>query len=173
MQGLLDFFAGFGSLFSTGFLFWLLFLLAVLLWTLIIERFWYFFVVHPQVVEVAMRRWKRWSAMDPKVARRARRQIVAGVSAETHRAVSFIDSLVVVILLMGLLAAVSGSIRVLQAVSFNGAAGEQLFARGLERAAIPAITAGVVVVVALFVTKLLRDRAETETRLLADRLRRG
>jgi biopolymer transport protein ExbB len=173
MQGLLDFFAGFGSLFSTGGLFWLLFLLAVFLWTLIIERFWYFYVVHPQVVEVAMRRWKRWATMEPKVARRARRQILAGVAAETHRAVSLIDSLVLVILLTGALAGVSGTIRVLRSLSLGGAAGEQLFARGLEGAAVPAITAGAVVLVALFVTKLLRDRADTETRLLADRLRRG
>lgn len=173
MSALTDFFGGFGSLFSTGGLFWLLFLLAVFLWTLIIERFWYFYVVHPQVVEVAMRRWKRWSAAQSAGARRARRQIVASVSAETHRAIGLIDSLVRVILLTGLLAAVSGVIRVLQSLSSPGAAGEQLFATGLERAAIPAITAGAVVLVALFVTKLLRDRADNETRLLADRLRRG
>jgi len=173
MQSLLDFFAGFGSLFSTGGLFWLLLLLAVFLWTLIIERFWYFYVVHPQVVEVSLRRWKRWSGAEPRVARRARRQIMANVAAETHRAVSLIDSLVLVVLLSGALAGVSGTMRVLESVSLPGAAGERLFARGLEQAAIPAITAGAVVLVALFVTKLLRDRADAETRLLADRLRRG
>ncbi|HEV2212020.1 MAG TPA: MotA/TolQ/ExbB proton channel family protein [Gammaproteobacteria bacterium] len=173
MSALRDFFGGFGDLFSTGALFWLLFLLAVFLWALIIERFWYFYGVHPGVVEVAMRRWKRWSGAKSALAQRARLQILANVSAETHRAISLIDNLVWVIMLTGLLAGVSGVMRVLQSLSSPGAAGEQLFAAGLDRAVIPAITAGAVVLVALFVTKLLRDRADNETRLLADRLRRG
>ncbi|HEU5399312.1 MAG TPA: MotA/TolQ/ExbB proton channel family protein [Gammaproteobacteria bacterium] len=169
----MGFFSGFGDLFAAGGVLWLLFLLAVLLWTLIVERYWYFYFDFPAAQEIALRRWKRYVSGDIKSARRARSQIVADVFAETHRSVSFIETLIVVILLLGLYASVGGLMRVLDAFPLGGAAGQQLVARGIAAAAVPAIASGALVVAALFFNRALRDRADVETRLLADRLRRG
>ena len=52
MQGLSDLFSGFAALFAAGGVLWLLLLLAVALWSLIAERYWYFFFVYPQVQEI-------------------------------------------------------------------------------------------------------------------------
>lgn len=173
MQALQDFFAGIGSLFAVGGVLWLLMLLAVALWTLIIERYWYFNFVYPEAQEIALRRWKRYMNSEPSLARRTRRQIIAGVFAETHRSVNLIQSLVAVMLLLGLSGSVGGVMRTLDAFSLGGAAGQQLVARGIAAAAVPAIVSVGLVMVALFFTRALGDRADTETRLLADRLRRG
>lgn len=169
----MGFFSGFADLFAAGGVLWLLFLLAVLLWTLIVERYWYFYFDFPAAQEIALRRWKRHAGGDIKSARRARGQIVADVFAETHRSVSFIETLIVVILLLGLYASVGGLMRVLDAFPVGGVAGQQLVARGIAAAAVPAIASGALVVAALFFNRALRDRADVETRLLADRLRRG
>ena len=173
MQALADFFSGFGSLFAAGGVLWLLLLLAVGLWTLIIERYWYFFIVYPEQQEIALRRWKRYSTAERVAARRARKQIVAGVFAETHRSMNLIRSLVTVILLLGLAGAIGGIMHTLQGIPVGGAAGQQLVARGIAAAAVPAIAAGSLVLVALFFTRGLVERADVATRLLADRLRRG
>ena len=173
MQGLRDFFAGFSDLFAAGGVLWFLFLLAVFLWTLIVERYWYFYFSYPAAQEIALRRWKRYAGSDIRTARRARRQIVEEVFAETHRSVDFIQTLVTVILLLGLFASVGGLMRVLDAVPVGGPAGQLLLARGIAAAAVPGIAAGSLVLVALFFTRALQDRADVETRLFADRLRRG
>ncbi|HEX7965492.1 MAG TPA: MotA/TolQ/ExbB proton channel family protein [Gammaproteobacteria bacterium] len=173
MQALRDFLSGFAGLFAAGGILWLLLLLAVALWTLIVERYWYFFFVYPQAQEIALRRWKRYSGADLKSARRARKQIVASVFGETHRSVNFIQSLVAVMFLLGLFGSVGGLMRVLDAQTLGGAAGQQRVASALIGAAVPVLAAGALVLVALFFTRALRDRADRETRLLADKLRRG
>jgi len=173
MQALADFFGGIGELFATGASLWLLLLLAVALWSLIAERYWYFYFVFPEAQEIALRRWKRYVNAEHGLARRARGQIVEGVFAETHRSVSLIRALVPVILLLGLLGSVGGLMRALYAYPLGGALGRQLLARGIEAAAVPAVAAGAMVLLAFFFTRALGDRADAETRLLADRLRRG
>lgn len=173
MQALADFFSGLGSLFAAGATMWLLVLLAVALWALIGERYWYFYFVFPEAQEIALRRWKRYANAERGLARRARRQIVESVFAGTHRSVSLIRSLVTVILLLGLTGSVSGLMRLLDAYTLGGALGQRLVARGIAAAAVPAIAAGALVLLALFFTRALGDRADAETRLLADRLRRG
>ncbi|HSN18567.1 MAG TPA: MotA/TolQ/ExbB proton channel family protein [Gammaproteobacteria bacterium] len=172
MQGLRDLFSGFAALFAAGGILWLLLILAVALWSLIAERYWYFFFVYPQAQEIALRRWKRYEKTDLRTVRRARSQIVGGVFAETHRSVNFIQSLVGVIFLLGLFGSIGGVMRVLDAQALGGAAGQLRMADGLMRAAVPLLAAGSLVLVALFFTGALRDRADRETRLLADRLRR-
>ena len=72
MQALLDLFSGFTSLFAAGGVVWLLLFLAVALWTLIAERYWYFLFVYPAVQEIALRRWKRYANAELRAARRAR-----------------------------------------------------------------------------------------------------
>lgn len=173
MQGLRDFLGGFAGLFASSGVLWLLSLLAVALWALIFERYWYFTLVYPGAQEIALRRWKRYASAELRQARRARQLIVADVFAETHRAVGLIQALVPVILLLGLTGSIEGIMDTLQALSVDGAAGQQLVARGIAAAAVPGIAAGAMVLAALFFTRALRDRADVETRLLADRLRRG
>lgn len=165
--------AGFGGLFAAGGALWFVFLTAVLLWALVIERYWYFAAVHPQVVEIASRRWKRWAGAEPRLAQRMRRHIVAGVEAQARQSVSLINSLLAVLLLTGLLGAVSGVMRVLQALPLGGFAAQVLIERGIAAAAVPAVAAGAVVLVTLFFSRTLEGRAVVEARLLADRLRRG
>jgi biopolymer transport protein ExbB len=173
MQSLRDFLSGFAGLLGASGVLWLLFLLGVLLWALIFERYWYFYLVHPQVLEIAQRRWKRWADSELRVRRRARQQILISVMAQMDRAVKLISSLIVVILLLGLLGSVGGMMAVLDALPVGGAAGEQLVARAIAAAAVPIAVAGAVVVAALFFSRSLRDRSEVEIRLLNDRLRRN
>ena len=173
MQALQDLFSGLSSLFAAGGVLWLLLLLAVALWTLIAERYWYFLFVYPAAQEIALRRWKRYEKAELRAARRARSQIVANVFAETHRSVDFIQSLVLVMFLLGVYGSVGGLMRVLESETLGGAAGQQRVASGILSAAVPLLAAGALVLVALFFTRALRDRADRETRLLADKLRRG
>ena len=173
MQALQELFSGFTGLFAAGGVLWLLLLLAVVLWTHIVERYWYFFFVYPKAQEIALRRWKRYEKAELRAARRARAQIVAGVFAETHRSVGFIQSLVTVMILLGLFGSVGGVMKVLDAAALGGSAGQQRIAGGILSAAVPLLAAGALVLVAIFFMRALNDRADRETRLLADRLRRG
>jgi len=75
MQALQELFSGFTGLFAAGGILWLLLALAVLLWTLIAERYWYFLFVYPQVQEIALRR--------SSVLHKARRNVLAASANST------------------------------------------------------------------------------------------
>lgn len=174
MSGLFALYDGFVRLFSGGALvLTLIFLLAAALWTLIIERYWYFLFVHPDVLENALQIWNRRANGPVHLARRARRQILTDVSAQMSRYVTLIQSLVAVIFLLGLLGSVGGMIKVLDALTVSGDASTLALSRAIGTAAIPVVTALAVVITGVMFGQELRQRVIRETRLLRDKLRRG
>ncbi|HET7921325.1 MAG TPA: MotA/TolQ/ExbB proton channel family protein [Gammaproteobacteria bacterium] len=174
MQWLLDIYDGFARLFGTGALvLTLIFVLAAALWTLIIERYWYFLFVHPDVLERVLAVWQRRASAPGFHLHRARHRVLSDVGVEMARSITLIRSLLTVILLLGLLGSLGGMMQVLDAMVLQGGAGTHELARGITAAAIPLVTALAVVVTGVLFSQELTQRVLRETRLLRDQLRRG
>jgi biopolymer transport protein ExbB len=174
MNWLFELYDGFVRLFGGGALvLTLIFLLAATLWALIIERYWYFLFVHPEVLENALRIWRRRASGPAFLARRARRHILVEVGAQMAHSVTLIRSLLTVIFLLGLLGSLTGMIQVLDALTLEGSAGTHALAHGIAAAAIPVVTALAVIVTGILFSQELAQRVLRETRLLRDQLRRS
>ncbi|MGH8370021.1 MAG: MotA/TolQ/ExbB proton channel family protein [Gammaproteobacteria bacterium] len=174
MSWLFELYDGFVRLFSGGaVVLTLIFLLAAILWGLIIERYWYFLFVHSEVLENALRIWRRRASGPVFLARRARRHILMDVGAQMARSVTLIRSLLTVIFLLGLLGSLSGLIQVLEALTLDDSAATYALAHGIAAAAIPVVTALAVVVTGVLFSQELAQRVARESRLLRDQLRRG
>lgn len=170
MLWLEDFYAGLARLFGGSPSVWLIFLLAIAMWALVVERYWYFFLAHEDAASALQSRWRRW-ATTPRLARRARRRLIRAAEADLHRAVDLIRHFIAVIFLLGLLGSVTGIMQVLNALSLDSG-GIHALARGIVAASLPAVVALAVVATGVYFGHALAERAATETQLLRDQLRR-
>ena len=165
------FYAGFVNLFGGGnATVWLIFLLAIVLWAFIVERYWYFYLLHPQTEVNTLRRW-RYGVRNPLQGRRSRRRVLREMTVKTRRFIVLLRDLILVILLLGLLGSVTGLIRVLDTMAFLGPNDTTALARGISAAAIPSAAALAVVITGVYFVHALRIRAAREMRLFGDRLR--
>lgn len=174
MSWLFGVYDGFVRLFSGGaFVLTLIFVLAAVLWSLLIERYWYFFFMHSDVLENTLSIWNRRASGPAFVARHARQHILTDAKAQMAHSVTMIHSLLVVIFLLGLLGSVSGLIQVLDGLTLSGSAGTHVLAHAIAAACIPIVTALAVVITGVFFSQELAQRVTRELRLLRDQLRRS
>jgi len=97
---------------------WAILAVTTLMWTLIIERFWFFRWVLPGLEQQAVDEWQQRDDTTSWFARRIRDQLISEVSVETHRYILMIKTLMAILPLLGLLGTVTGMILVFDVMSF-------------------------------------------------------
>lgn len=149
---------------------WVIFATCLLLWVLILERLWFVRITWPSR---ATRYVSEWQGRDDRFSWRAkkiREAIVSEVRLELHAMLPFIQLLVALCPLLGLLGTVLGMIGVFEVIAISGNDDAQAMARGVYRATIPTMAGLVVALTGIYFTVRLRRVAERETSHLQDRL---
>jgi biopolymer transport protein ExbB len=141
-----------------------------LMWTLMIERIWYFRLVQPKV---AKRVQEDWNARTDRVswyAEQVRKLLVSEVRSDLHRSVGIIRTLVALCPMLGLLGTVTGMIEVFDVMAIAGGGNTRAMASGVSKATIPTM-AGMVAALSGMILSLQIERfAANETERVADRL---
>ncbi len=156
---------------SGGPLMWVLFLLSLLLWSLIIERYWYFTWGHPRQLSEMQKAWRDRKERTSWFAAKVRQAMIADVKLHLHRYLSLIKSLIAVCPLLGLLGTVTGMIHVFDVMALLGSGNARAMADGVSMATIPTMAGMVVALSGLFFSSHLERRAVLETQKAADSLR--
>lgn len=149
---------------------WVIFATCLLLWLLILERLWFVRFTWPPR---SRQRIAQWCSRDDRFswrARKIREAIVSEVKLELHALLPFIQLLVALCPLLGLLGTVLGMIGVFEVIAISGNDDAQAMARGVYRATIPTMAGLVVALTGIYFTVRLRRVAATETRRLQDSL---
>ena len=150
-----------------------LLIVAVLLWTLILERFWYFSVSFPRQA----RQWRaQWQARADRSSRRAHRIREAMVSEARIRleiSLPVIATLVAICPLLGLLGTVTGMIEVFDVMALSGSSDARAMAGGVSRATIPTMAGMVLALPGLFTVTRCRSYSRRLAQRLADSMRFG
>jgi biopolymer transport protein ExbB len=149
---------------------WVIFTTCLLLWILILERLWFVRITWPSR---AARCVAEWHSRDDQMSWRAkkiREAIVSEVRLELHAMLPFIQMLVALCPLLGLLGTVLGMIGVFEVIAISGNDDAQAMARGVYRATIPTMAGLVVALTGIYFTVRLRRVADRETSHLQDRL---
>lgn len=141
-----------------------------LLWTLIIERFWYLRTLHPQAVQNAVKAWTSRPETRSWHAAQIRRRLIAEVSESLNRSLGTINTLVAVCPLLGLLGTVTGMIEVFDIMAVTGSSSARAMATGVTKATIPTMAGMVAALSALYPSVSLQQRARSETQRTADLL---
>jgi biopolymer transport protein ExbB len=155
---------------SGGDVLWAIFAATLLMWTLIIERFWFFRSVLPKRLEAVVAEWEARANKLSWASHSIRAQLVSQIAIETRRYTGIIEVLMVILPLLGLLGTVTGMIQVFNVMAIAGTSNARLMAGGVSAATIPTMAGLVAALSGLYLSVYLKRRAETEIKLVQDAL---
>jgi len=145
--------------------------LSVVMWVLIVERYWYFSVLHPRIFTTVRGHWNARSEYRSRTARRLRAQRVAMLSFNARRSLPIIRTLIQVLPLLGLLGTVSGLIHTFEVITIFGGANRRGIAAGISEALVATLAGLVTALSGLYFSVNLESRA-TYAREQAETLQR-
>ena len=149
---------------------WGILLVTIIMWTLIIERFWYFKNLMPALSDKALNQWSNISNKGDWFSMRIRDQIISEVSGETRKFLLTIETMMQILPLLGLLGTVVGMIKVFDVMTFFGTGNARLMASGVSQATIPTMAGLVAAISGVYIANLLKRKAEDEINKVADQL---
>ena len=140
------------------------------MWVLIIERLLYFRSTMKSMATEIRDNWESRSERRSWAAHQIRELMISRFSMATNKGITFIQTLVALCPLLGLLGTVTGMISVFQVMAVSGSGNVRAMAAGVSQATVPTM-AGMVGALSgvLFVTILTR-RAAREVEYLEDSL---
>jgi biopolymer transport protein ExbB len=147
-----------------------IFLAGVLMWTLILERYWYFSQVLPVETKETIERWNATADHSSWSARQIRKMRISQLNAAMVANLPLMRVLVPLSPLLGLVGTVSGMMEVFDSMALRGSADARTMASGVSHAMICTMTGLAVSISGLFPVHYFNSRVRRETELLSDRL---
>ena len=145
-----------------------IFACGVILWTLIIERYWYFSRLFPAQSKEALESWRQRIDHTSWCARQIRQMMISRLNGAMTANLSLMQVLVPLSPLLGLIGTVSGMLEVFDSMALRGSADARTMASGVSHAMICTMTGLAVSVSGLYPVYYFQSRAKRETELLAD-----
>ncbi len=142
----------------------------LLMWTLILERAWYFRRIQPREVKRALDIWNARSDHVSWHATQVRALLVSEIHLKLSQSISMIKTLVALCPLFGLLGTVTGMIEVFDVMAVSGSGNARAMAAGISRATIPTMAGMVAAISGLIFSSQLERFAREQSASVADRL---
>lgn len=152
---------------------WVLYLIlgaGVLLWTLILERYWFFARLFPRQVRSYRQEWDARNERRSWSARRVRAAMIAEANVAMSATLPLIRNLIAMCPLLGLLGTVTGMIEVFDVMSVKGTSDARAMAAGVSKATVPTMAGMMVGLSGLFSSHRFASRVRMETEELGDQL---
>ena len=144
----------------------------IIMWTFIIERFWYQNFTFPRESRHMVARWTSRTDLSSWGAQRIREAWISQSKEDLNRYLILIKTLVAICPMVGLLGTVTGMITVFETMATHGTGNPRLMAAGISMATIPTMAGMVAALSGLFVSTRLEASARTKTEQFADRMPR-
>lgn len=156
-----------------GDILWWIAVVTFLMWTLIIERYWYILRTYRAVAATITREWRARRDTSSWYAHQIRRAVLSRTSLELNRGIPTIKTLVAICPLLGLLGTVTGMVEVFDVMAFSGSGNPRAMASGVAHATIPTLAGMTAALSGLILSVQLDRRARVEAERLADHLSPG
>ena len=148
---------------------WLIAALTFFMWTMIIERWWYFQQEHKGVVRSATELWEGRPERRSWTAHQVRDQLISESSDRIAGSLSLIQTCVTLCPLLGLLGTVTGMIAVFDAMATQGGNARSM-AAGVSQATIPTMAGMVASLSGVLGSTLVKRKVDYEIELFEDHL---
>ena len=99
---------------------WAIMAVLFLMWTLILERLWYFYRVHPSAKTQIVETWESRADTKSWHAARIREMLISESSVALKSNIGLIKALIAICPLLGLMGTVTGMIAVFDVMTFSG-----------------------------------------------------
>jgi biopolymer transport protein ExbB len=146
-----------------------IFLACVLMWAIVIERYWYFRKVLPVEAKRMLDTWFVRTDRQSWISHQVRRAMISRLNAGMGSNLQVLRVLVPMCPLLGLLGTVGGMLEVFDSMAARGSADARSMASGISEAMICTLTGLAVSISGLYPAYYFRRRMRRETELLADR----
>lgn len=147
-----------------------IFVVTLAMWTLILERQYYFRVAYPPVAKGILARWHQRTDQLSWRAHRIRELWISEASAELNQSIPLINALVALCPLLGLLGTVTGMIEVFDVMATAGNSNARAMAAGVSKATIPTMAGMVAALSGLYFSVQLQRFAKHQGERLADQM---
>jgi biopolymer transport protein ExbB len=155
---------------SGGYVLWAIFVLSVLMWTLIVERYWDLRRAHPRRVAQCLNDWQGRDEWQSWYAQRVRDGMIGELGQSLAMRLDLIKTLVFVCPLLGLLGTVTGMIHVFDVMAFAGTGNARAMARGISLATLPTMAGIAVGLSGFYFSARLQQHVRRERQRVADLL---
>lgn len=145
-------------------------ILTFFMWTLIIERIWYFKTGLNKDVQAALDAWEARAERKSWGAHQIRYALISRVSEKVNNNLDLIGTMVSLAPLFGLLGTVWGMIEVFNVLAVTGGGDAKSMAGGVSKATVPTMAGMVAAISGVFGNTLVTRTAERENQLLEDHL---
>ncbi len=142
------------------------------MWTLMLERIWYFWRVHPHDLVRVTETWRNRAERSSWYAVQERVLLISEVRLSLGRSVGVSRTLIALCPMLGLLGTVTGMIEVFDVMAIAGSGNTRAMASGVSRATIPTMAGMVAAISGMILIVQIERFAENETNRVADRLTR-
>ena len=141
----------------------------LMMWTLMLERVYYFRFVQPTRAQQVLAEWRARDERASWYAAQIRRLLISEIRIELGRTIPIIKTLISLCPLLGLLGTVTGMIEVFDVMALAGG-NSRAMAAGVSKATIPTMAGMVAALSGLILSVQLEGFAERETDRIAERL---
>jgi biopolymer transport protein ExbB len=148
-----------------------IFICGVIMWTLVVERIWYFTRVLPKEAAASLAIWEARSDHLSWCARQIRASMIARLKQGMTANLLLLKVLVPLAPLLGLIGTVSGMLEVFDSMSIRGSADARTMATGVSHAMICTLTGLAVSITGLYPVYAFNSRARRQTELFADQFK--
>lgn len=146
---------------SGGKVLWVILGVSILLWTLIIERYWYIKLEYPRSFRVYLADWQKREEKISWYARSVRRAILSKAALDLTRSLPTIRVLITLCPLLGLVGTVTGMIHVFDVVALEGTGNAKAIADGVSLATIPTLAGLVTALSGYYFSMRLKQHTES------------
>jgi biopolymer transport protein ExbB len=143
---------------------------AILLWFLILERFFFLWFQFPRLRTEALDKWHKVPEKRSWKAQKIRQAILSKVHQRLNQNVSLIQTVIAVCPFLGIVGTVTGMIAVFDVISFLGTGNARAMASGIARATLPTLAGLVTAISGLYFASRLKFLAEKYTERVSDEL---
>jgi len=149
---------------------WAIMLVLLMMWTLIIERYWYIFRNLPAQRREVIEMWRARQDHRSWHAHRIKEEMISGLRIKLRQNVRTIQTLVAICPLLGLLGTVTGMVAVFDVMAYFGTGNARAMAAGVSKATIPTMAGMVAALSGVYFASHLDRKADLETEKLEDLL---
>lgn len=146
-----------------------IFIACIIMWTLILERYWFFKRELPLQADLLLGEWNARPERQSWMAHQIRRTMISRLNNAMNDNMQLLRVLVPLAPLLGLLGTVSGMLSVFDSMAARGSADARAMADGVSEAMVCTMGGLAVSISGLFPVNRFLARIRRETELLADK----
>ena len=139
---------------------WGILVVTIIMWTLIVERFWFFRYVLPERIKQTTSQWQSRKENQTWYSSKIKDQLISEISVDTHRFILTIETMMQILPLLGLLGTVVGMIDVFDSLLVEGAGNANVLAGGISTALITTAAGMSVAIPALIFHRIFLRRVD-------------